>query len=132
MDGEAAVCLSQAVKRIRDASSDSSARQALHRHLISITQYLAARKIIPHPNGTIRCGCKELSACSSPRMQGGSSLCFNGLSRGNTEKQDAFTEHSSVQSMFLSAFPTQPGTAETAFMKGNVFFSRLIKNNSAV
>jgi len=91
MDGEAAVCLSQAVKRIRDASSNSSARQALHRHLISITQYLAARKIIPHPNDTISRGCKEFSACSSPQMQGGINPCFNGLSKSNGEKKDAFT-----------------------------------------
>lgn len=49
----------------QSCTDGSSARQALHRLLVSITQYLAARKIIPHPNGTIRYGCKEFSACLS-------------------------------------------------------------------
>lgn len=35
----------------QSGTDGSAARQALHRHLVSITQYLAARKIIPHPNG---------------------------------------------------------------------------------
>lgn len=40
----------------QSCTDGSSARQAPHRHLVSITQHLAARKIIPHPNGTIRYG----------------------------------------------------------------------------
>lgn len=121
MDGEAAARLSHAAERIRDASSGSSARQALHRHLISITQYLAARKIIPHPNGTISRGCEEFSACSSPQMRGGSTPCFNGLSKGNGEERDALAWRNSVQSAFLSALPAQPSAAETAFARGKRF-----------
>lgn len=119
MDGEAAARLSQAVKRIRDASSDSSARQALHRHLISITQYLAARKIIPHPNGTISRGCK-FSACSSPQMRGGSIPCFHGLSNGTEKRKMHFLSIILCRTHSHQFFP--PSLAlQRAFVRGKRF-----------
>lgn len=96
MDGEAAVCLSQGGQD-QSCTDGSAARQALHSHLVSITQYLAARKIIPHPNGTIRYGCKEFSACSSSR--------FNGLSRRELQLPSVILHKACFQ---------QPSTEQTA------------------
>lgn len=60
-DGWGSSCVPEPSRDRDQSCSDSSS--ALHSHLVSITQHLAARKITAHPNGTIRSGCKGLSGC---------------------------------------------------------------------
>lgn len=74
-DGWGGSCVPEPHREKDQSCTDgSSARQALHGHLVSITQHPAARKMIAHPNGTIRHGCKEFSACSSPGCRVGPAL----------------------------------------------------------
>lgn len=67
MDGEAAA--PQPSGEEEWSCTAAAVRQALHWHLLSITQYLAARKMIAHPKGTPNRGCQLCPAPQQPRSE---------------------------------------------------------------